>query len=263
MRKKYCGNLYYMKNHFYISYFGNKRQEVEEIYKNLNFDGIDTIIEPFCGSCAMSYYIWLNNPNLKFILNDNNKFLKQMYELMKDDEKIKIFEEEFKQKCIYFKGNKERYLEVINDKDNLLSWFISSKVYSIRHGLFPTNRNYKEEIEFSNFPIYNFFKNADIEFYCEDAIYLYSKYKNLENCLILLDPPYLLSCNDFYLNSSTNIYEYLFKNSIYNEKSKIYLILENIWIIQLLFNIVDKKFITYKKTYEAKQKKTEHIIIKN
>ncbi len=39
-------------------YHGNKREAIETIYNNLNFDNIETIVEPFCGSCALSYYIW-------------------------------------------------------------------------------------------------------------------------------------------------------------------------------------------------------------
>ena len=85
-----------MKNHFLISYFGNKRQEVKIIYEELKFndDNINTyyIVEPFCGSSAMSYYIWLNNrdkTNFKYILNDNNKFIIDLYNIAKDENNLK------------------------------------------------------------------------------------------------------------------------------------------------------------------------------
>jgi len=84
-----------MKNHFYISYSGNKRNEVVEIYDNINFENVDTIIEPFCGTSAISYYIWLKHPNMKFILNDSNIFLKEMYDIFQDDELINEFENEY------------------------------------------------------------------------------------------------------------------------------------------------------------------------
>ena len=65
-----------MKNHFIIAYPGNKRQEVEIIYKNLDFNNITTIIEPFCGSCALSYYISTIHPKkYKYILNDLDHYL--------------------------------------------------------------------------------------------------------------------------------------------------------------------------------------------
>ena len=46
------------------------------IYNNINLSlerDIKIVIEPFCGSCSLSYYIWTKLPNLKFILNDNNE----------------------------------------------------------------------------------------------------------------------------------------------------------------------------------------------
>ena len=60
-----------MKNHFFYPYVGNKREEVEHIYNLLDFNNINTIVEPFCGSCAVSYFIWSQNKdkNYKYILN--------------------------------------------------------------------------------------------------------------------------------------------------------------------------------------------------
>ena len=55
-----------MKNHFFFSYCGNKREEVEHIYNLLDLNNIDTIVEPFCGSCAMSYYIWTQNKDKNY-----------------------------------------------------------------------------------------------------------------------------------------------------------------------------------------------------
>lgn len=248
-----------MNNHFYISYHGNKRQEVKIIYENINFENIKTVVEPFCGSCAMSYYISTQRKGLKYILNDNNKYLKEMFELMKDDNKITEFEKEFKNKVKSFKDNKEKYNEIVKE-DNLLSWFIKHKIYSIRPGLYPSSRKYKETVNLKEFPIYNFFKNNDITFYNEDALSIYQKYKNSKENLILLDPPYINSCNDFYIIKNMNIYEYLCENNIKKEKARIILILENIWIVKLLFK--NNKIIhEYQKKYEMKHRKTTHIII--
>ena len=56
-----------MKNHFIFGYTGNKREEVEIIYKlliehKLLNDDITTILEPYAGTCAISYYISLQHP---------------------------------------------------------------------------------------------------------------------------------------------------------------------------------------------------------
>ena len=55
-----------MKNHFFFSYAGNKREEVEHIYNKLDLENIETIVEPFCGSCAVSYYIWTQNKDKNY-----------------------------------------------------------------------------------------------------------------------------------------------------------------------------------------------------
>jgi len=252
-----------MKNHFYMGYAGNKRNEIPFIYDYLNFDNITTIIEPYAGTCSISYYISTKKSGLKYILNDNNKYLLEMFYLLKDDNKIKQFEEEFKEKCEYFKNDKNKYLEIIKE-NTLMGWFIKNKIYAIRPGLYPINNNktYKETLDLKSFSIYDFFNNNDITFLNIDGLKCFEDYKNNENCLILMDPPYLNACNDFYQDSKINIYEYLFNNNIKNDKAKIYLILENMWVISLLFK--DMSIIEYDKKYcNQNKKKTTHILISN
>ena len=248
-----------MKNHFYMSYAGNKRNEVKDIYNHIDFENITTIIEPFCGSCAMSYYISTQKQDLKYIFNDNNKYLKEMYEIIIDDNKITQFENEFKNKMEDI--DKEKYLQIINN-DNLISWFIKYKVYAIRPGLYPL-KIIKHTISLKEFGIYNFFRNNEITFLNIDGIDCYKKYvDNVEN-LILIDPPYLQCCNkDYYLDSNVNIYEYLYKNNIKSNKALIILILEDIWIVKLLFkdNVLLKE---YNKLYQTSKKQTTHLIISN
>lgn len=251
-----------MKNHFYISYAGNKRQEVEQIYNSIDFNDITTIIEPFTGTSAMSYYISLQRNGLKYILNDNNKYLKEMYNILKNDAKITQFENKINNDVIPNIQTKENYLKYLKSNDNIYGWFIANKFHSIRPGLFPIDRPIKN-IELKLYPIYNFYRNNDIEFYNLDGIEIYEKYKGNKNNLILLDPPYLSACNDFYLDSKVNVYEYLFNNPIENEKAQIVLILENMWIIKLLFKNIENKFEYDKKYSNQKSRKTTHIIISN
>ena len=59
-----------------------------------------------------------------------------------------------------------------------------------------------------------------------------------------------------------NIYEYFSNNKIESFKSHIYLILEHVWIIKVLYK--DSKILsTYGKKYEVSKKNTEHVIIYN
>ena len=257
--------MYYMKNHFYISYHGNKRNEVLDIYDNINFENIDTIIEPFCGSCAISYYIWLKNPNMKFILNDCNIHLKEMYEIYKDDNLIKIFEDEYSSLLVDI--NKEKYNKIIKEPTPL-AWYIKNKIYTIKPGLFPLEfRKCWHSINLKSYPIYDFYKHANITFLNEDAIKVIQEYKDNNNCLFMIDPPYLNTCNSFYnLNNQTkvinNIYEYFINNNINNFISKVMLILQNNYTIKSIFK--DNHFLKeYNKTYQMTHKKTTHLIITN
>jgi hypothetical protein len=179
----------------------------------------------------------------------------------KDEKKIDEFNETATNLIKSFKNDKNKYLEVVN-APTIYSWFIGNKIYTIRPKLYPLTKKYKEEIDLRKYPIYNFYKNANIEFYNEDGINIYEKYKNDESTLLFLDPPYLQSYNDFYEknNKRINIYEYLYNNNINNEKANIFLMLEDIWINRLLFknNYIFEK---YKKMYAPKQKITNHILI--
>lgn len=250
-------------NHFYISYFGNKRNEVLEIEKHINMTNIKTVIEPYCGSCAMSYYLYTKYPELTYVLNDNNKFLKEMYEIIKDDEKRIEFENKINKLKIELIDDKEKYKIKVKD-GTLEGWFIANKLYNIRPGTYPfyPSKCSKKQLDLTQPPIYNFFKNGKIIFTCDDGVKVYNNYKDNENNLILLDPPYLQTEVTYYKNPSTQIYEYLFDNNISNEKAQICLILQDTFITRLLFknqikHIYDKKY------FNQEKKKVQHIIINN
>lgn len=248
-----------MKNHFYISYFGNKREEVEHFYNLIDFSNIETVIEPFCGTSAISYYIWTKHPNMKFILNDNNKYLYDMYEIIKDDEKLKEFEKTINEVYLPKIKTKVGYDNLMKEK-SLYSWFISYKYFNIRPTIYPLGKTIKP-IDLKASPIYNFYKNGNIIFTYDDVVPIYEKYKDNDKNLIILDPPYLNCCNNFYEDAKTNIYEYLYENNIKDNKAKIFLILENIWIIKMLFK--GQIISSYNKVYNTTYKKTKHIIINN
>ena len=80
--------------------------------------------------------------------------------------------------------------------------------------------------------------------------------------LRILNYTYKQACNDYYANKDVNIYEYLYKDKITDMKAKIYLILEDTWIIRLLFEHQIKQ--ENSKTYQAgNKKKTTHLTISN
>jgi site-specific DNA-adenine methylase len=257
-----------MKNHFFIGYAGNKRKEVKSICDYIDLTNIKTIVEPFCGTSALSYYIWLNNKdkNYKFILNDNNQFLIELYNIAKDDNKLKDFHKESIKlfNSIFNLPEKERKPEYnkLDMKKDLLSWFFKSKIYAIRAGLYPVKEFKIECLDtIINAPIIDFLRNADITFTNNNGLDVYKLYCNNENTLIFLDPPYMSRENSFYKTPTAEIYEYLFNNDIEKNKAYIVLCLENSWIIKMLFK--GKKNIKYDKYYDQSHVKTEHIVIVN
>ena len=245
------------KNHFIMPYFGNKRNEVKEIYEKISpiIDDIKTIIEPFCGSCALSFYISTLHPKkFHYILNDNNKFLIDLLEIIKDDDKLKILCDKLNE---FSKDlTKEKYTEIIkNHKTDIYSWFYGNTVFNIRPYLYPQGRTIKNDFQkiFLNHPFINFLKTENITLKCIDAKDIIIEYKDDIKCLLFLDPPYLMSSNDFYNNKDVNIYEWLCNNNLNDFKSKFLLCLEDVWIIKLLFEKNIKS--SYSKTYQTTKKK--------
>ena len=147
-----------MKTHFYIHYFGNKRKKMTGLYPYLDFTNINTIVEPYAGSCAISYYISTQKKGLTYILNDNNPYLKEMYEILIDEEKTQIFESEFNNMIKDVK-TKEKYNQIIKQK-TLIGWLVSNKYFKLRPGLCPfiNGNDTLKPIIFSTIPIVNFFE---------------------------------------------------------------------------------------------------------
>jgi hypothetical protein len=252
------------KTHYPIGYYGNKRAEVERIYNAIKDDlnNIKYIVEPFCGTSALSYYISTKHPKqFTYVLNDNNKFLCELNSILKDDAKTNDLINklnELKEKAV----NKEEY-DKIDMNENIYNWVFKNKYFKIRPGLYPLNKKASDDI-FNNikkFDFVNFIKNENIVISNIDGLELYKQYKDNNKSFIFLDPPYLLSCNDFYGSPHLGIYEYLSCNDINKEKAKILLCLNDNWIIKMLFK--NNKKITYDKIYQTTKKIKTHIIITN
>lgn len=260
-----------MKNHFIIPYIGNKREEVEIINENIKpyIDDKKIIIEPFCGSSSISYYISLQQPNkYKYILNDLDKKLIELYKIMKDEDKFKKFIDDINKICFINNEfiDKETYNNLIK-KDDLYAWYISRKYYHFRQGLYPPDDRGKRILldydKIKETPILNFLRTEDIEFKNMEGIDIYEEYKNNEEVFFIMDPPYMMACNYFYDTDNIkklNIYEYFIYNHTNNKN--VCFVLENNWIINFLFK--NYKRIEYDKKYNGYKKKTvKHIILIN
>ena len=143
--------MYIMKNHFFFAYAGNKRCEVDGILnyiQSCNFNNIDTIVEPFYGSSALSYYISTKYPNkFNYVLNDFDENLINLYKIVSNETKFIKFNNELniKVKTII---NKEAY-NAIAKENTFVSWFIIHKIYTIRAGLYKIGYDFNKQYDFN------------------------------------------------------------------------------------------------------------------
>lgn len=259
-----------MSNHFIMPYAGNKRSEYKEFIKNIDINKYNIIIEPFCGSSAISFNIWKNGGKDKiYYLNDLNRDIYEVYQLIKSDTPENILIE------------LNKILETITDKEIFLTEFKKKnktiyeilfffKYYNIRVGLYPINNDRCKEFKFTKEQLlfFEFIKSPNVFITNGEWYEKFNEFKDDKEALFILDPPYLNSTNQLYnLNGNDNsgrmnVYEYFYNNAINNYKSKIVFILEDIWIIRLLFkNNISS---SYAKKYETiSKKKTTHLIISN
>lgn len=260
-----------IKNHFIFSYAGNKRNEINKLMPYIDFDDKKNIIECFCGSSAMSYHIWKQYGNqFNYYLNDLDNKLIDVYNLLKNVsiEEIEININKVKNRFISYTDDKERkafFDNEIKKSSNIYDYIFNKKYSNLRCGLCPPlNRlpkcNFVISDECRQFIF--FLKSPNVYITCNNWLDVYNQFKDDDKNIILLDPPYIMSCNRHYDNQDCSIYEYLYNNKISNNKANIYLVLEDIWIIRLLFQN-DKILYQYDKKYECTHKKTKHILISN
>ena len=248
------------KNHFFFGYAGNKRGEVDKIHDYLKDSilNVKTIVEPFCGTSAFSVYMSLLYPKrFKYIINDYDPNLIILYKLARNKDKFDKFISILNK--ITIKLNKVKYLKIVKE-NQFIGWFISHLIYSMRAGLY--NLDYKQKTyNFDEYPIVKFLRNEDIEIINGDGINIIMKYQDNKEYLLFIDPPYTASCNEFYASKTTNIYEYCESNKINDMKANVIFVLENNWIIRLLFKHNIKS--EYNKLYQCSKKNTTHLIISN
>jgi site-specific DNA-adenine methylase len=206
------------KNHFFFAYPGNKRQEFKYIHDTIknNINDINIIVEPYCGSCAVSYNLSVLYPGkFEYIINDNNKLLIELINISKDDIKYnKLIDdvEKYFIKC----NTKEKYDNIYKTDKSLEAYIFFNIYYAIRAGFYPLNKQINQVSRIKllrNCPFLNFIRTEKIKILCDDAINVIETYKNNDNTLIFLDPPYLSVCNGFYKTPIFKIYDYIFKNS--------------------------------------------------
>lgn len=248
---------------FYFAYVGNKRVDYKHIEKYIHLENIKVVIEPCCGTCAISYNIWQKNKNMKFILNDNDKQLINFITYIREHKQDAINELNKYMDMIGIPSEDE-YKKLIKE-DTLFAYYVKCKYYNFRIGIYPKNNTetiFKRRLDYKYDTINDFFMNADIEFSCDEGINIIEKYKNRPDCMIYIDPPYIISETKFYNDNSMNVYKYLYEAKIKQCDAVIYIHIEKNWILSLLFS--DLFCIEFDKTYNnINKRKTTLVLMSN
>lgn len=251
-------------NHFFIPYAGNKKSEYKFIKDHLYLKAcIKNIVEPFCGSSAISFNIWLEHKNkFDYYLNDIDDDLINLYNLFINTP-IDTIIKTLNATKLKIK-NKHDYTTMCKNKDKTnYEYLIMHKFYNIRPGMYDDTMHSKNYV-FTDHQLkfIEFIKQPYVYISNIDWNVIFDKL-NDKHTLFIFDPPYLDACNEFYSDKrSVNVYEYFHKNQISKQKSKICFILEKMWIVNILFGKTYEK-ITYDKLYQSTKRKTIHVIYTN
>jgi len=254
------------KNHFVFQYKGNKHAEIDNIINHIDFTDKKNIIEPFCGSSAMSFNIWkLYKDKFNYILNDLDKDLYNYYRFIKYDlcsyEEFEDNLNRITQEFLNHNDKKSFYNEIYQNNRNIYDYIFCKKHNGLGiDGLCPSIKRIaknKFQLTKEQKDFFDFIKSSNVKIYNTEWSYIYSKYKDFNDCILILDPPYAFSCNTFYVDDNI---EDIYTNLVYTLNMNTYLIIQDLWIMRLLFK--DFKILDcYDKHYELKHKRTSHIII--
>jgi site-specific DNA-adenine methylase len=254
-----------MINHFIICYAGNKRSEYNYFAPYITYDNITNIVEPFCGSAAISFNIWKEHKDkFNYYLNDNNQQLFEIYQLLKTIPLENIFNIlNYEKKKIQ---TKEDFQNLVNKPShNVFEYILIIKLSSWRFGFYDPKRNtskrpYKPNSELILFA--EFIKSKNVHITNNDWKTSFDEHKDNFESIIICDPPYLQSDNKFYANPTLNIYDYIKNNDINHHQAHIYFVLEEIPEVMELFKR-NLKLTTYNKTYNITKKETKHVLYSN
>jgi site-specific DNA-adenine methylase len=264
--------------HFYFSYVGGKSKELSYIFKYMDVNKYDKIIEPFCGSCAFTLSFFQNHFNNQvFHINDIDDNLYRLLSDIKINGSNNYFD--FLQKnWINGKTTREEHNNIVILKDtNLLNWFYFRKIYKLRIGLYPLNANININNSNDKYThLDKFFQNPNTIISNQDYRDIIEKYKDDEKAFIFLDPPYFLSDNNFYkqkgekfggtrLNKTEFIdptEEFLYiRNALENYKCTILMIINECCLLKDYYKNYFKE--SYGKRYEMTKKVSRHMVITN
>ena len=243
-----------------IRRIGSKQNDIKHFQHLLPLD-INTVVEPFGGSFAISKFFYKDVNKYNFHINDLDETLYYIYthyqEYLDTFNDVNTFYKTLDENCNYTNGKIIKdYINNFECDDNIKEYITNNFIVrgNIFKGLKNLNYDNSEQLILQNAVFTNY-----------DYTHIFDKYKDDENAFIFLDPPYLFSDNSGYHPQDVNkdmtsilidILE-LLKTS----KCKVMLIINKLNILEYLY----KDFIRgeYNKIYQLSKKKMKHLIISN
>ena len=193
-----------MTRNFYFPYMGNKRQEIKHFFDHVTtfldtHPEITNIVEPFCGSCALSFDIFKKyGDKYHYIMNDTDPKMIEFFSEVKKNTSKPFFDfiNQYWNKPIL---TKELYKELIAKKDeDVYHWFFSRRCYTMYPGQFyPENRDANTSFTHEKFQERDKFI-ACCDFTNKDYAEFLETYQDRKDTFIFWDPPYFQSCNGYY-----------------------------------------------------------------
>ena len=226
-----------------IRRIGSKQNDLKHFKHLLPLD-VETVAEPFGGSFAVIKFFYKDINKYKFHINDLDENLFYIYKHFEDYlEALNIINETYDKIEGYYRGDKLKENMKELGINNIIIEYIK-KNFIIRGGMFKQLKNKNFDENERTILINSLFTN-------EDYINIFNKYKNDDKAFLFIDPPYLFSDNSGYhpqnenkdmtaiildtlellktakckvmlIINKLNILEYLFKDFIKGEYSKIY-----------------------------------------
>lgn len=249
---------------FYFSYYGGKKREFQHIKPYIDFNKINKIVEPFCGSCAVSIEVYKEYPDLDYHVNDRDDFFYSLLKDIKENGSKKYFDYVNNILKNYTKETHNEEIKKYKKTPTLENYFFYCKIHSIHRGVYDDRRKQQSEINYNKYiKTDNFFKHATLTNL--DFLDILNKYIDDENAFIFLDPPYNNSFNDLYsgINYKTDIIDYYvkIKKFIDDCKCSVLMIVNDNAIIRLLFESFILKEYNKQYTNTILNNKTIHLII--
>lgn len=241
---------------------GNKTNDLK-FFKDIIPRDIETVVEPFCGTCAMSLNLFYDHNKYKYHFNDTDP---RLIDIMQDPEGYIAFKKDIQ--CQYKNFlNHNNTAKLCNKKS--IEW--TQHVKSIDNKFTPYYICEK-------FIRGNMYKDSNININDNDLV-IFQKakitrcdyktvldlYKENEHAFLFLDPPYLFSNNSGYYSQSeetdmtdiiVTILEY-FKVA----RCKVMLIINDLKLLRFLFKDYIKG--DYKRIYQIGKKSMKHLVITN